>query len=161
MKFIVILFSLSGLCFATERPNLDIKIQSSFICENGKSLSGPEFKKFCKKRNDVLRVLYANLIPGNKILYKELMQESGKLGSVYDWCTKEVNDQRVGPSCVLRVSKNSSLSSENLSVSFLDRKNFIRVNIGSLQRGSRYTSSLVEWGSGSNVSSQLFEINNP
>jgi len=161
MKFLTILLAFSGFSYAAERPNLDIKIQSSFICENGKSLSGPVFKKFCKKRNDVSRVLYANLIPGNKILYKELMQDNGKMGSVYDWCTKEVNDQRVGPSCVLKIFNNSIRLGESLSVNFLGRQNFIKVNISPLARGTKYTAKLLESGSGSNVSSQLFEINNP
>lgn len=161
MKFFAILLLLISTGFSKERPHLEIKIQSSFICENGISLNGPTYEKFCKTRNDIRRILYVNFTPSDDVLYLELMSNKGELGSVFDWCTKEVSDQRTGPSCVLNVSKKNNRSPQNLTVDFPGRKNFLRVNISSLERGSNYNASLLEWGSGSNASSQLFEIKNP
>ena len=153
-----LIFSFS-IASASERPDLEIQVGSIFICEIGKSLSGPIYSNYCSQESSTSRVAYISFVPSEIVLFMSEVFYKGKLGTVQYWCEWEINDGRVAPSCIFRVRK-----AYDNSAKFLDLPvkkavdNLFLLDLSPLEKGFEYHAQLIEMGSGSMASSQLIPL---
>lgn len=160
MKLILILCTFMALpLMAANRPNLKIKVRDAFVCKDGKSQGAKIYSRFCKTRNFHTTSLYLYTVPSADVIFGELMSsDTSRMGDLFSWCTREISDGRIGPSCTLEVTNIETGRSENLAIDVSKKTNVASVSVGSLPMGVRFNARIIETGSGSNASSEFFEI---
>ncbi len=160
MKLALILSCLFCLpLFGANRPNLKIKVQDAFVCKDGKSQGAKIYSRFCKAKNYHSTNLFIHAVPSADVIFGELMSNDGnRMGDLFNWCVREIPDGRTGPSCVLEVTNIENNHKEQLSINISQKTNMAVVNISVLPIGVRFNARIVETGSGSNASSEIFEI---
>lgn len=132
------------------RPDDAIFIKKDFCsCVNGKRDIVNNCDTFCAGKSDASATLYGTVTVGPDV---ELNQQ---LGNLSNWCTIEINEE-TGPSCVLEVFDGTS--TEQLAINIPAGSNTFSVNISSLSLNKTYVSQIVEVGSGSQASSDNFQI---
>ncbi|MFT6067884.1 MAG: hypothetical protein ACJAT2_003645 [Bacteriovoracaceae bacterium] len=160
MKLALILSCLISLpLFAANRPHLKIKIQDSFVCKDGKSQGRKIYSRFCKAKSFNSTTLFIHAVPSAEVIFGELMSnDATEMGDLFSWCVNEISDGRIGPSCVLEVTNIENGQKNQLSLNISQKTNMAVVNVSSLPHGVRYNARIVETGSGSNASTETFEV---
>lgn len=134
------------------RPENSVFVKKDFCsCIGNKRDIVNNCDTFCSTKNaaDQAATLYGSVTLGPDVELNE------QLGTLSNWCTVEINEQ-TGPSCVLEVDDGSS--KEFLTINIPSGSNTFTANIGSLQTNKVYIAKIVENGSGSNASSDTFQI---
>lgn len=134
------------------RPENSIFIKKDFCsCIGNKRDIVNNCDQFCAGKNaaDQAATLFGSVTLGPDV------ELNDQLGTLFNWCTVEINEQ-TGPSCVLEVDDGSS--KESLTINIPQGSNTFTVNVGSLQENKVYIAKIVEVGSGSNASSDTFQI---
>lgn len=134
------------------RPENSIFVKKDFCsCIGNKRDIVNNCDQFCSGKNaaDQSATLFGSVTLGPDV------ELNDQLGTLFNWCTVEINEQ-TGPSCVLEVDDGSS--KESLTINIPQGSNTFTANIGSLQENKVYIAKIVENGSGSNASSDTFQI---
>lgn len=134
------------------RPQNSIFVKKDFCsCVGNKRDIVNNCDQFCSGKNaaDQSATLFGTVTVGPDV------ELNPSLGTLSNWCTVEINEQ-TGPSCVLEVDDGSS--KENLTINIPQGSNTFTVNVGSLELNKVYIARILENGSGSNASSDSFQI---
>lgn len=152
-KEIIAEFSNAELCLegsGVVRPDNAIFIKKDFCsCVGGKRDIVNNCDQFCADTADTAATLHGSVTLGPEVALND------QLGTLFNWCTAEINEQ-TGPFCVLEVFDGTS--TEQLTINIPAGSNTFTANISSLAFKKTYVAKIVEVGSGSNVSSNSFQL---
>ena len=143
-----------GICIAGTgvlRPNNAIFINRDYcICLNGKPDSLNNCSSFCSKKKDASSTLYGTVDLGEKVV------NNPRLGNLKSWCEVELSPDYTSPGCVLEIVGDSGTI--EIPVVIPSQSNSFRANLSTLDYETPYVARIVEANSGSNVSSDAFQI---
>ena len=146
--------SARGVCVAGTgilRPDKSIFVKRDYcICLNGKPDSLNNCSHFCSKKKDSSATLYGSVELGDKVV------NNPRLGNLKNWCEVELSEDYTSPGCVLELVGDSETL--NIPVSVPSRSNSFSANLSTLPYETPYIGRIVEANSGSNVSSDTFQI---
>lgn len=177
MKLLVatILLQFSLGAYSVERPDLALNIEHHFVCKNGKSFSGKKYKSICRNisRNPDPMLYLVMDVDDSILFHDQLINEAnsdtvlndGGLGTVYNWCSKELIDPTTGyptatgVNCVIHATtKKRPHHKGQLFVNYIKQdSNLIGLNISTLSSGIEYYLELVEVTSTSKSKRILFK----
>ena len=133
------------------RPNNSIFIKRDYcICLEGKPDSLNNCSSFCSQKKDSSSTLYGSVELGEKVV------ANPRLGNLKNWCTVELSADYPSPGCVLEIVGDSE--SLNVPVIISSGANSFSANLSTLDYETPYVARIVEANSGSNVSSDTFQI---
>jgi len=138
-----------GLCIQdVTRPNEQVFIKSDYCaCKDTIPLIRNNCLGYCASKNTgTQELLFVNVTLGAAI---ELNTE---LGSLKNWCTKEIGDGQVQPSCSLELTSDAGTQLFDIKAADIGKKNFT-VDIKSVSKDVTFVARIVEnkSGAGSNT----------
>lgn len=144
-----------GLCLddivKIERPTNEVFVKNDFCaCLKGRPDILNNCSQACSSTSGNKSVLKGSVTLGPSI------QLSSTLGDLYNWCTKEIDDGRVTPSCNLELFDGENAILLPLTIS--SGSNKFSVNISNIPYDKTYVARIIENGSGSNATSTSFQI---
>ena len=148
----------AGVCVAdvdqVTRPDGAVVVKNTFCsCINGKPDIINNCSSICAGTNTTVATLSGSVTVTEDI---SLNTAFGSPGTLSGWCTKEIDDGLVAPSCVLQVFDGSSTL--QLPISIPGGSNTFSAVLTSLQFDKTYVAKIVEAGSGSGASSSSFQF---
>ena len=146
--------SAQGICVegtGVLRPNNSIFIKRDYcICLDGKPDSLNNCSNFCSKKKDSSSTLYGSVELGEKVVNNPL------LGNLKNWCEVELSADYTHPGCVLEIVGDEETIEVPLVIP--SKSNSFSANLSTLDYETPYVARIVEVHSGSNVSSDTFQI---
>ncbi len=135
------------------RPDRQVFIQRDYCaCKSGKAVILNDCDSYCASAPQTTQpTLHVRVALGAEI---ELNSE---LGDLYNWCYKEIEDGFFSPSCSLKLYDGQTTKYLDIQDLTPGSKMF-SVNINSLPQNVTYVATLVEGSSGSDASSDEFQI---
>lgn len=132
------------------RPDNQVFIDKGFCaCQNGNPASINDCAAFCSSKNTNNITLYGKVTVGEDILFNE------SLGNLQNWCSAEIpGSDFVSPQCQLELFDGISTIFLNITVA----GNSFEAIVDTLDKDKTYVAKIRETGSGSNVSSQAFQL---
>ncbi len=148
MKNLLIgLLALGSISAFGSRPNLEVDFSALCVCNNGLSLSGPQYKEFCQDKKYSHFDLFATTSVGPNIsLNPDFITEGEQFGSLYNWCTKNIADETLNPKCKLSFKSKGNV----VWVDFYGSKasNNFTASLAHLPRNTKFEVRLIETTSG-------------
>ena len=143
-----------GVCVAGTgilRPDNSIFVVGDYCtCIEGKPDSLNDCSRFCSKRKDTSPTLYGSVELGEKVV------NNPRLGNLKNWCSVELSADYPSPGCVLEVVGDTGTLRIPLVIP--SGSNSFSANLSTLDYETPYVAKIVEAESGSNVSSDTFQI---
>jgi hypothetical protein len=137
-----------------KRPNRQVYIKNDYCaCNNGIADILNNCAAFCstKPNTNSQPILFGSVTLGPDVLLNE------ELGNLENWCNVALEgSEEVAPRCALRVFDGTNTT--DLDINIPSDSNTFSVNIASLTPETPYVARIVEVQSGSNASSDEFQI---
>ncbi len=148
----------AGVCVSdveeVVRPSDAVIVKNNFCsCINGKPDITANCTSTCAGTNTTVATLSGSVTVTEQI---SLNTAFGSPGTLSGWCTKEIDDGLVAPSCVLEVFDGSSTA--QLPITVPNGSNTFSAVLTSLAFDKTYVARIVEAGSGSGASSSSFQF---
>ncbi|MEK6625642.1 MAG: hypothetical protein AABY86_11775 [Bdellovibrionota bacterium] len=141
-----------GVCIEEiKRPDKAVFVKNDYCaCQNTTPLILNNCLGFCSSKNT----------SGEKLLYVNVtldpaIELNANLGSLKNWCTKEIGDGTVRPSCKLELRDSSGTMFVEIKPELIGTKN-ITIDIKSIPKNITYVARIVENSSG--ATSDDFQI---
>lgn len=148
----------AGLCVPPEfkkvrRPTKQIFVNSDVCnCLNGKPDGLGDCQAFCANEGNTSGA--AAVLHGNVNLGPEIQANLDVIGSLFEWCTKEIDDGNTSPSCSLKVNDGSA--TQSVAVTVPEGSNTFSAIISTLPTNRTFTAKIVENTSGAESDSFQF-----
>ena len=146
--------SAEGVCVegtGVLRPDNSIFVKRDHcICLDGKPDSLNNCSAVCSNKKNSSSTLYGSVELGEKVV------NNPRLGNLKNWCGVELSPEYPSPGCVLRLVGDSDTL--EVPISIPQGANSFSANLSTLAYETPYVARIVEVNSGSNVSSDSFQI---